>query len=95
MVEGSVALTQGDALYPGAIGVGDVGGEPPLEQPTLGHVVRAVGVHHVEHVAPRGNKICDLDRKQVKQLPKLTLVKPLLRSYGPGTFSTTESLKTM
>lgn len=61
------ALTQGDADYPSAVGVSQVGCEAPRERSTLGHVIRAVSSRHAVHVTHRSNKICDLDRQQTKR----------------------------
>lgn len=59
--EVSSALAQGDAVYPSAVGVREVGCQSPLERSTLGHIIRTVSVHHAEHVTHRRNKVCDLD----------------------------------
>lgn len=65
--EVSGALTQGDPVYPGAVGVSEVGLEAPFERSTLGHVVGTVGSRHAVHVTHRSDKICDLDRQQAKR----------------------------
>lgn len=61
--EVSSALTQGDAVDPGA--VGEVGRQSPRVRSTLGHVIRTLSSRHAEHVTHRRNEICDLDREEL------------------------------
>lgn len=64
------ALTQRDAVYPGAVDVSQVGLETPLERSTLGDIVRTRGSLHSVHVTYRRDKIRDLDRWQAERLFK-------------------------